>query len=84
MKLAVEENGISKHFIPKIMSGLYTYNFEGLFVDIGTTEGPRLANVHREELQRLKIDLGIHLRFAINALHQKETSHWYMTMCCPL
>jgi mannose-1-phosphate guanylyltransferase len=46
------ENDISRHLIPKIMSGLFTHNFEGLFVDIGTPEGLKLANDYEEELRR--------------------------------
>lgn len=50
--LSSEENDISKHLIPKIMNGLYTHSFEGLFVDIGTLEGLRLANLYEVELSR--------------------------------
>ena len=42
--LSVDENDISRHLIPRIMAELYTHNFEGLFVDIGTPDGLGLAN----------------------------------------
>jgi mannose-1-phosphate guanylyltransferase len=51
-ELSQEENDISKHLIPKIMNGLFTHNFDGLFVDIGTPEGLKLANDHAAELRR--------------------------------
>lgn len=50
--LSVDENDISKHLIPRIMTGLYTHSFEGLFVDIGTPDGLRLANNSQRELKR--------------------------------
>jgi mannose-1-phosphate guanylyltransferase len=54
--LSVGENDISRHLIPRIMTGLYTYNFEGLFVDIGTPDGLRLANNYQGELKRSNTD----------------------------
>ena len=54
--LSVDENDISRHLIPKIMTGLYTHNFEGLFVDIGTPDGLRLANNSQRELKRSNTD----------------------------
>lgn len=54
LKLSQNENDMSKHLIPKIMSGLFTFNFEGLFVDIGTPEGLRLANAYEVESRRSK------------------------------
>lgn len=39
-----EQADISKNLIPKIMHGLYTHKFEGIFVDIGTPEGLIEAN----------------------------------------
>jgi mannose-1-phosphate guanylyltransferase len=54
LKLSHNENDISKHLIPKIMGGLFTYNFEGLFVDIGTPAGLRLANDYEKESRRSK------------------------------
>ena len=56
LQLAQEENDISRNLIPKIMSGLYTHNFEGLFVDIGTPEGLKLANNYKSELSRSTTD----------------------------
>jgi mannose-1-phosphate guanylyltransferase len=52
LQLTQEERDISRNLIPKIMSGLYTHNFEGLFVDMGTPEGLALANNYKEELSR--------------------------------
>jgi len=52
LKLTKLENDISRNLIPKIMGGLYTHHFEGLFVDIGTPEGLELANNYKEELRR--------------------------------
>lgn len=52
LELKVDENDISKHLIPKLMNGLYTHHFEGLFVDIGTPDGLRLANVYEAESRR--------------------------------
>jgi mannose-1-phosphate guanylyltransferase len=43
-ELKDEEIDISKYLIPKVMHELSTYNFDGLFVDIGTPEGLKLAN----------------------------------------
>jgi mannose-1-phosphate guanylyltransferase len=54
--LSVGENDISRHLIPRIMTGLYTHNFEGLFVDIGTPDGLRLANNYQGELKRSNTD----------------------------
>jgi len=54
LRLSHNENDISKHLIPKIMGGLYTYNFEGLFIDIGTPEGLKLANAYEMESRRSK------------------------------
>lgn len=51
-ELNEEENDISKYLIPKIMHGLSTHNFDGLFVDIGTPEGLRLANDYVMESKR--------------------------------
>ena len=51
-ELSQQENDISKHLIPKIMNGLFTFNFDGLFVDIGTPEGLNLANDYAAELRR--------------------------------
>jgi mannose-1-phosphate guanylyltransferase len=53
-ELSQQENDISKHLIPKIMNGLFTHNFDGLFVDIGTPEGLKLANDYAAELRRSK------------------------------
>ena len=50
--LSPEENDISRHLIPKIASGLYAHQFEGLFVDIGTPEGLNRANAYANELSR--------------------------------
>jgi mannose-1-phosphate guanylyltransferase len=54
LRLSHNENDISKHLIPKIMGGLFTYNFEGLFIDIGTPEGLKLANTYEMESRRSK------------------------------
>jgi len=56
LQLAEDENDISRNLIPKLMSGLYTHNFEGLFVDIGTPEGLKLANSYKSEFSRSKTD----------------------------
>ena len=56
LKLSQNENDISKHLIPKIMRGLFTFNFEGPFVDIGTPEGLLLANAYEVESRRSKTD----------------------------
>ena len=48
-ELKEEEIDISKHLIPKIMHELSTHNFDGLFVDIGTPEGLKLANDYEAE-----------------------------------
>lgn len=53
-ELNEEENDISKYLIPKIMQGLSTHNFDGLFVDIGTPEGLKLANDYEAESSRSK------------------------------
>ena len=42
-----DNSDISKHLIPKIMQGLYTDHFDGLFVDIGTPEGLEIANSYK-------------------------------------
>jgi mannose-1-phosphate guanylyltransferase len=52
LQLSKNENDISKHLIPKILNGLFTYSFKGLFVDIGTPEGLNLAITHELELRR--------------------------------
>lgn len=52
LELTQLENDISKNLIPKIMSGLYTHNFEGLFIDIGTPEGFALANNYKDDSSR--------------------------------
>jgi len=52
VELTQLENDISRNLIPKIMGGLYTHYFEGLFVDIGTPEGLALANNYKKELSR--------------------------------
>jgi mannose-1-phosphate guanylyltransferase len=52
LALSQNENDISKHLIPKIMNGLFTFNFEGIFIDIGTPEGLKLANAHEMESRR--------------------------------
>jgi mannose-1-phosphate guanylyltransferase len=54
LQLREDENDISRHLIPRIMSGLFTFNFEGLFVDIGTPEGLKLANAYELESRRPK------------------------------
>ena len=51
-ELTVAENDISRHLVPKIMNGLFSHKFDGLFVDIGTPEGLRLANDYDAELRR--------------------------------
>lgn len=50
------ENDISRNLIPKLINNLYTHNFEGLFVDIGTPEGLKLANSYSSEFGRSKTD----------------------------
>lgn len=45
--LRLGDSDISRHLIPKIMHGLYTSHFDGLFVDIGTPEGLEAANSHK-------------------------------------
>lgn len=52
LNLAEDENDVSKHLIPKIMSGLYAHGFNGLFVDIGTPEGLKVANNYEREFRR--------------------------------
>ena len=51
-ELKEEEIDISKYLIPKIMHGLSTHNFDGLFVDIGTPEGLKLATDYEAESSR--------------------------------
>lgn len=51
-ELTEAENDISRHLIPKIMNGLFSHKFDGLFVDIGTPEGLKLANTYDAELRR--------------------------------
>lgn len=53
-ELKEEKNDISKHLIPKVMHGLSTHHFDGLFVDIGTPEGLKLANDYESESNRSK------------------------------
>ena len=53
-ELNEQENDISKYLIPKIMNGLFTHNFDGLFVDIGTPEGLKKARDYDDELRRSK------------------------------
>lgn len=55
-KLGEGENDISKHLIPKIMSGLWVHKFEGFFVDIGTPTGLKLATDHEVLLRRSSTD----------------------------
>jgi mannose-1-phosphate guanylyltransferase len=55
-KLRDGENDISKHLIPKIMSGLRAHKFEGLFVDIGTPAGLKLAIDYEVLLRRSSTD----------------------------
>jgi len=55
LNLTEDENDVSKHLIPKIMSGLYTHSFNGLFVDIGTPEGLKVANDYEREFTRSRI-----------------------------
>lgn len=52
LQLSHDENDLSRNLIPKIMSGLYVHRFKGLFVDIGTPEGLKLASDYKEELRR--------------------------------
>lgn len=54
LQLSQNENDIGRHLIPKIMHGLSTFNFEGLFVDIGTPDGLELANAYELESSRSK------------------------------
>jgi mannose-1-phosphate guanylyltransferase len=56
LQLAEEENDISRHLISKLMKNLYTHNFEGLFVDIGTPEGLKLADSYKSEFSRSNTD----------------------------
>jgi mannose-1-phosphate guanylyltransferase len=51
-KLREGENDISKHLIPKIMSGLWVHKFKGVFVDVGTPAGLKLATDHEVLLRR--------------------------------
>lgn len=53
-ELNEQENDISKYLIPKIMNGLFTHNFDGLFVDIGTPEGLKKAKDYEGESRRSK------------------------------
>lgn len=53
--LKENEPDISKYLLPKIMHGLFTHNFDGLFVDIGTIEGLKLANHYVAESSRSTI-----------------------------
>lgn len=46
------ENDISRHLLPKIKTDLYTHNFGGLFLDIGTPESLELANNYELKLKR--------------------------------
>lgn len=55
-KLREDENDISKDLIPKIMTGLYTHKFEGVFVDIGTPAGLTLATDYEVLLRRSSTD----------------------------
>ncbi len=55
-RLCEGENDISKHLIPKIMSGLWVHKFEGVFVDIGTPGGLKLATDHEDLLRRSSTD----------------------------
>ena len=50
--LTPDQNDLSRHLVPKIMSDLYTHKFDGLFVDIGTPQGLQLANDYNGELNR--------------------------------
>lgn len=52
LELSEDNNDLSKHLIPKIMNGLFTHNFDGLFVDIGTPNGLKLANDYEAEFRR--------------------------------
>jgi mannose-1-phosphate guanylyltransferase len=52
LQLTHDENDLSRNLIPKIMGGLYVHRFEGLFVDIGTPEGLKLASDYKKELRR--------------------------------
>lgn len=53
--LKENESDISKYLLPKIIHGLFTHNFDGLFVDIGTIEGLKLANDYVAESSRSAI-----------------------------
>lgn len=55
-KLREDENDISKDLIPKIMAGLCTHKFEGVFVDIGTPAGLKLATDYEVLLRRSSTD----------------------------
>ena len=55
-RLREDENDISKHLIPKIMSCLRAHKFEGFFVDIGTPAGLRLATDYEVLLRRSSTD----------------------------
>ena len=54
IQLNQDEIDISRNLIPKIMNGLYTHHFEGLFVDIGSPEGLKKAEDYAVELSRSK------------------------------
>ncbi len=56
LALTQEENDISKNLIPVIMNDLRTFKFEGLFVDIGTPEGLKLASDYKGEFKRSNTD----------------------------
>jgi mannose-1-phosphate guanylyltransferase len=56
LNLSENENDISRHLIPKIMNGLFTNQFEGMFIDIGTPEGLKLANSYELEFKRSDIN----------------------------
>jgi mannose-1-phosphate guanylyltransferase len=55
-ELRDDENDISNHLIPKIMSGLWAHKFEGVFVDIGTPVGLKLATDYENSLRRSSTD----------------------------
>lgn len=52
LELTADQNDLSKHLVPKIMNGLFTHKFDGLFVDVGTPEGLQLANDYSDALKR--------------------------------
>jgi mannose-1-phosphate guanylyltransferase len=55
-ELSQGDNDINRNLIPKLINNLYTHNFEGMFVDIGTPEGLKLANNYKSESIRSRID----------------------------